>query len=84
MIIRYNGELKNAQILMRSGDILRIALESAEDAVELSLLDGIWLSEENLPVSFEFLTATEIPLLHPEIGPHLAAEGTRAYWATTV
>jgi len=66
MIINYNGEMRNAHILVRAGGRMRIAMEHADDVVELSLVDGIWLSEECVPVSFEFLCATEIPALHPE------------------
>jgi len=63
VIIKYNETFKDARILARSGDIMRIALEDGDDAVELRLVDGIWLSEERRPVSFGFLLRHEIPLV---------------------
>lgn len=68
MIIKYNESLRDAQILARSGDSMRIALEHCDDAVELNLVDGDWLSEEGNSVSFEFLSGPEIHLLLPENG----------------
>ena len=66
MIIKYNDSLKDARILSRSGNRMRIALENSDDAVELSLVAGRWMSEERIPVSFEFLWAAEIPLVFAE------------------
>jgi len=66
MIIRYNGVIKDARILDRSGDTMRIALEHSDDAVELNLVDGNWFSAERQQISFEFLWESEIPLLLPE------------------
>jgi hypothetical protein len=51
---------------------MRIALENGDDAVELSLVAGLWMSEERMPVSFEFLWASEIPLVF--------GEGDRLSW----
>ncbi len=63
MIITYNDSQRNALILARSGDRLRIAQEHCKDAVELRLTEGTWWSEEQQPVSLDFLTAEEIPLI---------------------
>ncbi|HLY16760.1 MAG TPA: hypothetical protein VKR61_06025 [Bryobacteraceae bacterium] len=65
MVILYNDSLREARILAREGDRMRIAVEHCDDAVELSLVDGIWLSEERQPISFELLWAEEIPLVVP-------------------
>lgn len=66
MVINYGGELREAQVLMACDGMLRLAVERCEDAVELNLTQGTWMSEEQEPVSFEFLEAHEIPLVFPE------------------
>jgi len=66
MIIKYKGSLREAQILARSGDRMRIAWKGGDDAMELRLANGTWLSEEQERVSFGFLDAPEIPLVVPE------------------
>lgn len=63
MIITYNDFQRNALILARSGDSMRIALEHCGDAVQLREVEGSWWSEEQQPVSFDFLTAEEISLI---------------------
>ena len=65
MLIRYNGSIREAEILRLFDDNLRVALQGGEDAVELTWADGTWWSEDSQPVSFEFLTASEIRLLIP-------------------
>jgi hypothetical protein len=71
VIIRYDGIIRDSRILARSGDIMRIAVEHGEDAVELTLVDGIWYSESRTPVSFEFLGGVEIALVFSENGGNL-------------
>lgn len=66
MIIGYHGSTKDARILARSGDSMRIAMENCDDAIQLNRIDGNWFSEEAKPISFEFLWASEVPLLFPE------------------
>ena len=68
MIIRYDGIIRDSRILTRSGDSMRIAVEDGDDAVELTLVDGIWYSENREPVSFQFLVAPEIALIFSENG----------------
>jgi hypothetical protein len=71
MIIRYDGIIRDSRILARSGDSMRIAVEHGDDAIELTLVDGIWYSEDRKPVSFEFLGAPEIALVFSENGGEL-------------
>lgn len=55
MRLKYpDGSSRDARILTLAGNVMRVALRDGDDAVELSLINGTWFSEERRPVTFEF------------------------------
>jgi hypothetical protein len=60
MTIKYSdGSSKEAKVLALAGNILRVAIENGDDAVEFRLLNGRWFSEMLDEVYFEFELASE-------------------------
>jgi hypothetical protein len=55
MIINYSdGKSVEAVLLSRTEQTMRVAVEGAEDAMELSNIRGTWVSDECEPVSIQF------------------------------
>jgi hypothetical protein len=55
MIINYSdGNSVEAVLLSRTEQTMRVAVEGAEDAMELSNIRGTWVSDECEPVSVQF------------------------------
>jgi hypothetical protein len=51
MTLRFqSGLVKNALLLSRGEDVIRVALEDQEDAIEISRLNGVWVTQECEPV----------------------------------
>ena len=51
MTLRYqSGLVKNALLLARGEDTIRVMLEHQDDAIEISRLNGIWVTQECEPV----------------------------------
>ena len=58
MLIRYfDGRLREAILLSLSGQVMRVAIPGTDDAVEFTLRDGQWVSDENGTIEIEFLGA---------------------------
>jgi hypothetical protein len=55
MTIDYlDGKTVQAVLLSRTEHTMRVAVEGAEDVIELSNIRGIWVSDECEPVSIQF------------------------------
>ena len=62
MTIDYSdGYSKEAKVSALGGNLLRVAIENGDDAVEFRLLNGRWFSEALDEVPFEFGLASEAP-----------------------
>jgi hypothetical protein len=48
-----------AVLLAVSKDRLRIARPGSPDAIELAIVDGVWMDENDQPVEFELLAADD-------------------------
>jgi hypothetical protein len=65
MTIQYaNGNLIEAVLLYRAESNMRIALSGADDIVELTLLRGVWVTEDCEPVqvAFEWQRQPALPI----------------------
>jgi hypothetical protein len=55
MIINYSdGKSVQAVLLSRTEQTMRVAVQGADDAMELTNIHGIWVSDECEPVSIRF------------------------------
>jgi hypothetical protein len=55
MTLRFqSGLVKNALLLARGEDVIRVALEHQEDAIEISRLNGVWVTQECEPVELGY------------------------------
>ncbi len=55
MIITYSdGIAVEAVLLSRTENTMRLAVQGADDVVEVSNINGIWVSEDCEPISIEF------------------------------
>jgi hypothetical protein len=58
MIIRYtDGQILEAVLLSRTETTMRVALQQHDDIVELTLVNGVWVSDECEPVQVDFAWA---------------------------
>lgn len=55
MTIRFNnGVVKNAVLLTRAAQTLRVAVNDSDDVVELNQKGGVWVTDDCEPVQIEF------------------------------
>jgi hypothetical protein len=55
MTIRYtNGTIYDAVLLLRTESTLRVALQGADDILELNRIAGMWVTEDCEPVQVDF------------------------------
>lgn len=55
MTLRYiDGTAKEAVLLARSGQVMRVAPQGAEDTLVLSLIGDTWVSDDCEPVQVQF------------------------------
>ena len=56
MTIKYsNGRAVEAVLLSRTQDTMRLAVQGADDAMEVSNINGTWVAADCEPVSIEFI-----------------------------
>jgi hypothetical protein len=62
MIIRYsNGFRCDAILLSRTEDRMRVAIQGADDVVELTQIHGAWISDDCEPVQVDFAWTRQTP-----------------------
>jgi hypothetical protein len=57
-----NGPVRDAQIFSLRGNKMRLGLKNSDDAVELHLVKGKWVSQEGDRVTFGFPLGGSNPL----------------------
>ena len=66
----FDGRLVEAIILALSGDRMRISIPDSDDAIELTLAQGVWTTENHEPVELESIVSeTDRSLLFAQIRP---------------
>ncbi len=75
MLIHFqDGRILAAVLLALKGEEMRVAVKDDDDVLEIRLVNGVWITENFEPVTFEFPTAVFeavgiVPDAH-SINPH--------------